>query len=132
MTSTRDVLVLTDDLYLICTPEVTSLHLARRRATELTGLGMLKDSLHIVVNRVGGGQLLQMNDLAKVIGLPIHCSLDNDYLGLNEASEQARLLSSESRLGSQLYELGAAMVRAEQADGQPRKRSWKTVFSVFR
>ncbi|MEX2301381.1 MAG: hypothetical protein WD733_10615 [Bryobacterales bacterium] len=131
MTSTREILGLTDELYLICTPEVTSLHLARRRASELTELGMPKDAVHIVVNRVGGGQLLQMNDLAQVIGLPIYCSLDNDYLALNEAWEQSKLLSSHAPLGRQLYELGAAMVRAEQAAAKPQRRSWKSLFSVF-
>jgi pilus assembly protein CpaE len=131
MTSTREILGLTDELFLICTPEVTSLHLARRRASELTELGMPKDALHIVVNRVGGGQLLQMNDLAQVIGLPIYRSLDNDYLALNEAWEQSKLLSSHAPLGRQLYELGAAMVRAEQAVAKPQRRSWKSLFSVF-
>jgi pilus assembly protein CpaE len=131
MTSTREILGLTDELFLICTPEVTSLHLARRRASELTDLGMPKDAVHIVVNRVGGGQLLQMNDLAQVIGLPIYCSLDNDYLALNEAWEQSKLLSSHAPLGRQLYELGAAMVRAEQAIAKPQRRSWKSLFSVF-
>lgn len=131
MTSTREILGLTDDLFLICTPEVTSLHLARRRASELTDLGMLRSSLHIVVNRVGGGQVLQRKDLAQVIGLPIYRSLDNDYLALNEAWEQARLLSSQAPLGRQLYELGAAMVRAEEGSAKPERRSWKTLFSVF-
>ncbi len=131
MTSTREILGITDELFLICTPEVTSLHLARRRAAELTDLGMLKSAMHIVVNRVGGGQLLHMNDLAQVIGLPIYRSLDNDYLALNDAWEQAKLLSIEARLGKQLYELGAAMVTAEQGAGESQRRSWKTLFSVF-
>jgi hypothetical protein len=72
-----------------------------------------------------------MNDLAQVIGLPIYCSLDNDYLALNEAWEQSKLLSSHAPLGRQLYELGAAMVRAEQAAAKPQRRSWKSLFSVF-
>jgi pilus assembly protein CpaE len=131
MTSTREILGITDELFLICTPEVTSLHLARRRASELSELGMPADSLHIVVNRVGGGQLLHMNDLAKVIGLPIYRSLDNDYLALSEAWEQSKLLSSQDRLGRQLYELGAAMVRAEETATKPERRSWKALFSVF-
>jgi hypothetical protein len=63
--------------------------------------------------------------------LPIYRSLDNDYLALSEAWEQSKLLSSQDRLGRQLYELGAAMVRAEEAATKPERRSWKTLFSVF-
>jgi pilus assembly protein CpaE len=131
MTSTRQVLALTDKLYLICTPEVTSLHLARRRALELIELGMAKDSLHVVINRAGSAQSLLAQDLSHAIGLPVYCSLDNDYLALNEAWEGAKLLSRESGLGQQLYDLGAAMVNGRHPVRKPPRPSWKALLSVF-
>jgi pilus assembly protein CpaE len=131
MSSTRDILALTDELYLICTPEVTSLHLARRRTSELMEMGMTRDALRVVVNRAGSGQPLPTHDLAQVIGLPVYCSLDNDYLALNEAWEEARLLSKQVRLGRQLYEMGAAMVGAQQPAPKPPRQSWKALLSVF-
>jgi pilus assembly protein CpaE len=131
MTSTREVLGLTDELYLICTPEVSSLHLARRRASELIEMGMALDSLRAVVNRAGSGQRLPTHDLDHVIGVPVYRSLDNDYLALNEAWEEARLLSNQVRLGRQLYELGAAMVGAQQPAPKSPRPSWKGLLSVF-
>jgi pilus assembly protein CpaE len=131
MTSTRDILALTDTLYLICTPEVTSLHLARRRTSELMEMGMPQDRLHVVVNRAGSGQHLPTHDLSQVIGFPIYCSLDNDYLALNDAWEEARLLSKQVRLGRQLYELGSAIVGAQQPASKPLRQSWKALLSVF-
>ena len=84
MTSTREMLAMADELYLMCTPEVTSLHLARRRASELLEMGILKSALRIVVNRAGSAQSLQTHELSQVIGLPIYRTLDNDYVALHE------------------------------------------------
>ena len=131
MTSTREILALTDELYLICTPEVSSLHLARRRALELMELGMAKDAVHVVINRAGSAQSLLTQDFSQAIGLPIYRSLDNDYVALNEAWEGAKLLSSEAGLGRQLYELGTAMVGAQQPAPKSPRQAWKTLLSVF-
>jgi pilus assembly protein CpaE len=131
MSSTRDVLGLTDEVYLICTPEVTSLHLARRRALELVELGMSKDSLRVVINRAGSAHSLLTQDLAHAIGFPVYRALDNDYVALNEAWEASKLLPRESGLGRQLYDLGTAMVGAEQPVAQPSRQPWKLLLSVF-
>jgi pilus assembly protein CpaE len=130
MTSTRQLLALTDELYLICTPEVASLYLARRRALELLDMGMPKASLRVVINRAGSAQRLPTQDLAQAIGFPVYCSLDNDYLALNQAWEEAKLLSREAGLGRQLHELGAAMVGVTQPAPQA-PRPWKALLSVF-
>jgi pilus assembly protein CpaE len=130
MTSTRELLALTDELYLICTPEVASLYLARRRALELLDMGMHKDSLRVVINRAGAAQRLATQDLAQAIGFPIYCSLDNDYLALNQAWDEAKLLSRETQLGRQLYELGAAMVGTRQPVTKA-PRPWKALLSAF-
>jgi pilus assembly protein CpaE len=131
MTSTREVLELTDELYLICTPEVTSLHIARRRAAELIEMGMEKESLHVVINRAGSAQSLLTQDFAQAIGLPVDRSLENDYLALNEAWEEAKLLPRETRLGRQLHDLGASIVGAEQSPAEVPRPSWKALLSVF-
>jgi pilus assembly protein CpaE len=131
MTSTREVLELTDELYLICTPEVTSLHLARRRAAELIEMGMAKESLHVVINRAGSAQSLLTQDFAQAIGLPVDRSLDNDYLALNEAWEGSRLLPRETRLGQQLHELGTAIVGRQHSGATAPRPSWKALLSVF-
>jgi Flp pilus assembly CpaE family ATPase len=111
---------------------VTSLHLARRRACELIEMGMPKDSLHVVINRAGSAQSLLTQDFAQAIGLPVYRSLDNDYLALNAAWEESKLLSREAGLGRQLYELGAAMVGAQQPASNPPRQSWKAaLLSVF-
>jgi pilus assembly protein CpaE len=131
MSSTRDVLQLTDEVYLICTPEVTSLHLARRRALELTEMGTPKDALRVVINRAGSAHALLSQDLAHAIGFPVYRSLDNDYVALNEAWEESKLLPRESPLGRQLYELGAVMVGVELPEPKSRRHPWKTLLSVF-
>jgi pilus assembly protein CpaE len=131
MTSTREILALTHELYLICTPEVTSLHLARRRALELTELGLTTDAVHVVVNRAGSAQSLLTQDFAQAIGLPVFCSLDNDYLALNEAWEKGKLLSSDGHLGRQLHDLGAAMVGVRQPASSSVRPAWKSLLSVF-
>jgi pilus assembly protein CpaE len=131
MSSTRSVLELADEVYLICTPEVTSLHLARRRALELIEMGIPKDALRIVINRAGSANTLLTQDLSQAIGFPVYRSLANDYVALNEAWEQSKLLPRDAGLGQQLYELGARMVGAELPVSKPRRQPWKALLAVF-
>jgi Flp pilus assembly CpaE family ATPase len=91
---------------------------------------MHKDSLRVVINRAGAAQRLATQDLAQAIGFPIYCSLDNDYLALNQAWDEAKLLSRETQLGRQLYELGAAMVGTRQP-ATKAPRPWKALLSAF-
>lgn len=111
--SCRDVLTLADAVYLISTPEVVSLHLARRRVNELLNLGLANKDIHLILNRVGSKKTLNVEDVAEVVGIPVFSSLPNDYGAVSDASLKGGLIPDETRLGNQITHLATQIVGAD-------------------
>ena len=113
-TSCRDVLSLADSVYLISTPEVVSLHLARRRVSELMDLGVSNKAIHLILNRVGSKKTLNADDVAEVVGIPVFSTLPNDYGVVSDASLKGGLVPDDSRLGRQIGALAARVSGTDQ------------------
>jgi pilus assembly protein CpaE len=111
--SCRDVLGLANSVYLISTPEVVSLHLARRRVNELINLGLSSNDIHLILNRVGSKKTLNVDDVAEVVGIPVFSSLPNDYGAVSDASLKGGLIPNDTRLGRQITDLAVRIVGAD-------------------
>ncbi len=98
--SCQDVLAQAETIYLVCTSEAASLHLAQRKAQDLQNCGIAPDAVRLVLNRVGRAPgSLSARDVAKIVRIPIACELPNDYSAANRASLQAELVSTHAELG---------------------------------
>jgi pilus assembly protein CpaE len=100
--SSRTILKMSDRVYLVCTPEITSLHLARRKAQQLRDAGVPNDRLGLLVNRVGAWGSFQPSEVQRVVGAPVVWTLDNDYASLHEATLAGGLLAEDSSLSKQV------------------------------
>ncbi len=107
------VLLLADAVYLICTPEVMSLHLARRRLEQFLEMGIPREKIQLVVNRVDAEHSLGLQQIETAVGLPVTCALSNDYEAVNAAILKGELIDMESGLGIELYNLGCRIVGVE-------------------
>ncbi|MDA1312506.1 MAG: hypothetical protein O2968_04135 [Acidobacteria bacterium] len=128
--SCRDVLGLANSVYLISTPEVVSLHLARRRVNELVNLGLSNNDIHLILNRVGSKKTLNVEDVAEVVGIPVFSSLPNDYAAVSDASLKGGLIPNDTRLGREITNLAVRIVGADapaEAQGKQEKsgKGWK-------
>ena len=119
--SCRDVLGLASSVYLISTPEVVSLHLARRRVNELLNLGVSQKNIHLVLNRVGSKKTLNVEDVAEVVGIPVFSSLPNDYGAVSDASLKGGLVPDDTRLGQQIASLGVKVAGVDSASTKNQK-----------
>ena len=109
--SCRDVLDLADAVYVVSTPEMVSLHLARRRVNELVSRGAR------AVNAV---------DIAGVVGIPIYWSIPNNYAALNGA-----LVADGSRLGRAYAALAFNIAGVKsRTETKPARRGWKSFFPL--
>jgi pilus assembly protein CpaE len=99
--SSRAILKMSDRVYLVCTPEITSLHLARRKAQQLRDAGVSNDRLGLLVNRVGSWGSFQPSEVQRVVGVPVVWTLDNEYASLHEATLAGGLVAEDSSLGKQ-------------------------------
>lgn len=111
--SSSEILMHAEAIGLVCTPEVMSLHLARRRLGELVDLGVPKESIRLIVNRVGSTKALDAGDVESVVGMKVFRSIRNDYESLAEAHLKGGLVSPESKLGGQYTDVACALAGIE-------------------
>lgn len=104
--SSRHILTMSDLVYLVCTPEITSLHLARRKVQQIRAMGVPGERLRLIVNRTGSWGSLGVQDVGKIVGVPVSWALNNDYAALRDAVWNGGLVQDGSELAKQLRELG--------------------------
>jgi Flp pilus assembly CpaE family ATPase len=104
--SSRHILAMSDLVYLVCTPEITSLHLARRKVQQIRAMGVPGERLRLIVNRTGSWGSLGLEDVGKIAGVPVSWALMNDYAALRDAVWNGGLVQQGSALARQLRELG--------------------------
>ncbi len=109
--STTGILRAADRIYLVCTPEITSLHLAKRKIDRMRSLEIPTDKLRLLLNRAGSNRGLGAEQIEKITGLPVQWALDNDYRAVTEAALRGGLVPRDTALFQQLEQLGELVVR---------------------
>jgi pilus assembly protein CpaE len=117
------VLQQADQVYLVTAPEVVALHLARRRVSELLELGVPKERIKLIVNRIDSKQPLREKEIEQAVGLPVARALSNDYASVSGAAMKGLLLDTDSGLGSQIHSLARHITGEELR--QPVASGWK-------
>ncbi len=120
--SSIEIMKQSDLVYLICTPEITSLHLARRKVSQLDKLGVAKDRLRLLVNRVGSWGALEISHVSKLVGASLTWALENDYGAVSRAALEGGLISEKSGLALQLQELASQILDYEPAEDLARRQ----------
>ena len=116
-------------LYLVCTPDLTSLHLARRRVNELLESGFEKNQLRVILNRFDSRRAVAPADIERVIGAPLFYQLANDFDGVHRAAVEGGLVMPESELGRDLEALAERVTGgADVAD--KHGSSWKKLLGL--
>jgi len=90
---------------LVCTPEVSSLHLAREKVSFLKQLD-LDSRISVVLNRVPKKSLFSHKQVEELLGLPVIRIFQNDYTAINHCVNAGRLLPKTSELGKAFTEFG--------------------------
>jgi len=96
-------------VYLVTTPEIASLHLARERYHYLRQLD-LGDRIQLVLNRSQKRAPISVSQIEDLLGLPVLASIPNDYQGVSRALTSGKPVDSNSDLGHEFQVLAAAMM----------------------
>jgi len=96
-------------VYLVTTPEIASLHLARERYHYLRQLD-LGDRIQLVLNRSQKRAPISVGQIEDLLGLPVLASIPNDYQGVSRALTAGKPVDSNSELGHEFQRLAAAMM----------------------
>jgi Flp pilus assembly CpaE family ATPase len=100
-------------IYLVCTPELASIHLARRKKQQLEQLLGSREEvasrLRLIVNRASSWGSLGAEDVREIVGAPVECCLANDYEAVREAMWNGGFVADDSALAAE-YEALAGTI----------------------
>jgi pilus assembly protein CpaE len=126
--TTAEIARLAERLYLVCTPQLVSLHLARRRLDQMKALGVDVAKVRLIVNRSNSKNAVSRPTIEDALGMPIDFSIPNDFEAVNQAAVHGGLVASGSRLSASLDALTLHICGIE-ADPAQKAGLWKRFLS---
>jgi len=100
-------------IFLVCTPDIGALHVARRKATWLQDL-RLTDRVAVVLNCADRRSALSVDDIQRIIQLPVRHILPANTADITRAVQKGAVLDSSAGLGKHI-----ARIAAELTAGRP-------------
>jgi Flp pilus assembly CpaE family ATPase len=117
-------------IFLVCTPEIPSLHLARQKFSLLQSLD-LGDRVCVLLNRSQKRPIIGVDQIQQLLGVPVFMEFPNDYRGVHTALTTGREVDAASDLGRQFTNLSYAVTEQAQPTRQaPSKKKFLEYFSL--
>jgi len=101
-------------VFVVCTPELTSLQLAGQRLQELDARRLPRDRVGIILNRWHRGDVPRQ-EVEEILGARVFAVIRNDYRSVHAATMSGRPVRPDTELGRSFAELA----RQFAAGGQP-------------
>ncbi|MGA2599775.1 MAG: hypothetical protein ABSH09_22605 [Bryobacteraceae bacterium] len=117
-------------IFLVCTPEIPSLHLAREKYLYLKQLD-LQDRVCVLLNRAQKRPLITPEQIEQLLGVPVTMTFPNDYQGVHRALTFGRWVDPASELGRQFTLLAQTMLDARPQPVGQRSKRFIEFFSVI-
>ena len=114
-------------VFMVCTPEVSSLHLAREKLQFLKRID-LGGRVSILLNRVPKKPLFTTSQVEDILGAPVATAFPNDYNGVNSALTKGTVVAVTSELGRALGQFADTLV--DEKDRVPGKRKFLEYFTA--
>jgi pilus assembly protein CpaE len=117
-------------VFLVCTPELTSLHLAREKYNYLKTLD-LGERVTVLLNRAQKRAVTSPGQIEELLGIPVAMTFPNDYQGVHRALTMGRNVEPSTELGKQFSKLAQSMVERKAAAAPETKRRFVEYFSLL-
>ncbi len=119
-------------VFLVCTPEITSLHLAREKLQYLQSLE-LGSRVSLLVNRAQKRSLINAPQIEQLLRMSVHQTFPNDYNGVQRALQDGKAVDPASDLGKQFEILARTMLAAKKPtdDAKEPKKKLAEYFSIL-
>jgi pilus assembly protein CpaE len=116
-------------VFMVCTPEIPSLHLAREKLQFLRKIE-LDGRVSILLNRVPKKPLLTKDQVEDILGVPVATVFPNDYHGTNHALAKATVVTLASELGKAFAQFADTLVEEKHQDRVNGKRKFLEFFTT--
>jgi pilus assembly protein CpaE len=111
-----------DRAFLITTAELPSLHMTRKAAALLVGLGLSQERFRVLVNRAGRRGGISTGDMAGIFNAPVHACFPNDYASLHQALADGGGIRAGCSLGRAVEDFAEGLAGLKPADKQNGRR----------
>ncbi len=106
-----EVLLRAKHIFLVCTPDVGALHVARRKSGWLQDL-RLSDKVSVVLNSLDRRGAFSVGEIERIIQLPVRFQLPFSSKEVTRAAEKGAILAGSSQLAKQIAAIAGAMAPA--------------------
>jgi len=110
-----------DAIFIVCTPELPSLHMTRKCIAFLDQMGFSRDRFRVVVNRVSRRDELSTQDMEKVFNFPVHVTFPDDYSSVHRTLTAGKPLPPNCDLGRQIRRFGENLLGGENKRERTKK-----------
>ena len=105
-----EVMLESKRIFLVCTPEIPSLHLAREKYLFLKNID-LGDRVSVLLNRcTKRHQVISSEQIENLLGMPVAMTFPNDYHGVHTALTAGKQVEANSELGRHFQTLAESML----------------------
>ena len=115
-------------IFLVCTPEIPSLHLAREKYSFLKSLD-LENRVSVLLNRVSPRPVITAEQIEQILGLPVTMTFPNDYNGVHRALTAGRAIDPNTDLGRGFTRLAQSL--ADKRPAPPAAAAKKRFIEYF-
>jgi pilus assembly protein CpaE len=118
-----------DRAFLVSTPELASLHLARRGVKLLKQIGLDSQKLQVLINRIDSRDDLGTGNLNKLFDCRVDTSLPDDKLGIQRVVTLGKPIDNETELGRAIDALAGKLLGVVPEKKRPRQFLTRPAFS---
>jgi len=104
-----EVLLEAKRIYLVCTQELASVHIALRKAERLKRMGLGKE-IRVVLNRYAAGHVMSKDRVADLAGVPVEVTIPNNYALASASAENGSNVDPSTPLGKSYLALARILL----------------------
>jgi Flp pilus assembly CpaE family ATPase len=116
-------------IFLVCTPEVASLHLAKEKLAYLRKMD-LGNRVQILLNRHVKRSGITPEDVEQIVGAPVTMTFPNDYTRVARSIQMGQSVEMESELGRSIAKFGEQLIGGEVLTLPSSKRRFVEYFNI--
>jgi pilus assembly protein CpaE len=119
------------EIFLICTPDLAGLHMARRKADALRNLH-LQGRVSVLVNLAGGRSAPSNASIEQIVTFPVRLTIPRDDKAISNAVQKGDVVQGRSLFARQVESLAERIATASKPSGLPvpLRRKFVDYFSI--
>ncbi len=110
-----------DLIFIVCTPELPSLHMTRKCILFLDQMGFNRERFRVVVNRSSRKDELSCEDMERVFNFPVHQTFPDDYATVHRALTQGKPVPPTCELGKHVRRFTEGLLGPTAAADKKKK-----------